>query len=154
MQTFAIYIDRVLPLPELTQAMTGVLAIPSDDVRAINQDEFERRPWHWFGDDVAVGMQVATIRGDFPQEVTVVSRLAMDIPQTVGALAHVLQATVLTDNFGVNPLVVSAWTMVFPSGEVQSVYTDAEAFSADDPSLILLPEFRKDYDNRHQSAFG
>jgi hypothetical protein len=152
MQTFTFHIDRSVELSELARVAANVFGVSVERVRVIDYDDYSQHPYEWFTVGIDIGLQVSKLAGDFPLEVTVISREACDAPQVTGAFANALSATLLTDEFGVDPFIVTEWSLILPTGEVEKVHIDDEAFDADDPAIILLPAYRKDFEESHRRA--
>lgn len=144
-QSTCIHLDRILTGPQLEHAVGQVLRLDSGKVVAADFDRIEHVPEDWFTDEHEAGIQMETFRGDFPQSITVVVRNQPDFQAFAKSLAIELGVTVLTDEFGVEPFSDVDWMMLSPDGTTTHVLTDSEAFGAEDPAIILLPEYRPIY---------
>ena len=146
------HLDRIMNADTLATGVAQVAGVPREAVATADFSDVDRVPVAWFTDDHDLGIQFDTMRGDFPQEVTVVSHAPRDFEALVRLLAPALGVTVLTDEFGVNPYSDAEWTMITPDGTATPVLADEDEFGAEDPAITLLPEYRRMYDARNVVA--
>lgn len=140
-----VYLDRFIPRGHLVTAFADATGVPVDAVRVITDDEFERSPAPWFLDSDLIGVKTSTHRGDFPYVIDMVSRPEPDLRAVLNTLARLLDVTILTDNYGVNPLSDAEWMMIGPDGSSVAIIADPEEFGADDPAIVLEPDSRTRY---------
>lgn len=136
-------IDRTLTLEQVATGIAQALGVRREVVAALDLSRIDLRPSGWYAETDAAAVQVDTMRGDFPLEVSVAAREAFDMEAIARVLAPALGASLLTDEFGVDPMSDVEWTLVTPDGAALKVLTDGDEFGADDPAIVLLPEFRK-----------
>jgi hypothetical protein len=135
-------IDQVVGEERLAMGVAGVFGVPRSQVAVANFDDISSVPDGWFPPEKAVAIQVETMRGEFPLEVTVISRGQRDFESLVPRLAVALGVTVVTDEFGVEPWSDIQWLMITPDGVATRVLADDEEFGAEDPAIILQPAYR------------
>lgn len=140
-----VYLDRFIPRGRLATAFADATGIRVDAVRVITDDKFERSPAPWFLESDLIGVKTSTLRGDFPYVIDMVSRPEPDLRAVLNTLARLLDVTILTDNYGVNPLSDAEWMMVGPDGSSVAITADPEEFGADDPAIVLEPDSRARY---------
>ncbi len=145
-QSTYIHLSRILTGPQLERGVERVLGLESGRAVAVSFDRIERVPANWFSDEHEAGIEMETMRGDFPQGITVVVRDHPDFEAFARNLAIELGVTVLTDEFGVEPFSDIDWMMLSPDGSATHVLTDSDEFGAEDPAIVLLPEYRSIYD--------
>lgn len=140
-----VYLDRFIPRGRLATAFAEATGVHVDAVRVITDEEFERLTGPWFLDSDLIGVKTSTVRGDFPFVIDMFSRPAPDLHAVLATLARLLDVTILTDNYGVNPLSDAEWMMVGPDGSSVAIIADPEEFGADNPAIVLEPASRAAY---------
>lgn len=145
--TTLFYVDRNLTQEQLVAGVAKALGVRSDLIAILDLTQQDNLPAGWFEETDAVAVQMDSMRGDFPLEVSIASRAAFDVEAFTRRLAPALHAALITDEFGVNPLSDVEWTLISPSGEITQVFTDEDAFGADDSAIVLRPESRRIYDS-------
>lgn len=143
MMSTYLYTDRLLSNRELIGAFATAFAVEADQVVALAEDDDEALERAWENVRVEVLVRTATIPGDFPQSLLVHTRHSQpeDVLGVIETAAARLDAPILTDEIGVNP-VFDDWLLIAPSGANAVVSADPMALDRDQPSIELTPESR------------
>jgi hypothetical protein len=139
-----LYFDRKVSSSKLAGAFQRAYRLAPNQVVVIERADFERAPRRWFVDDMVVGLRTESIPGEFPLALDWFSRFTPDIRNVLTAIADDLDVVILTKAAEVNPL-ADDWLMVGPGGSVTVVRSNADAYAADDPAIILERASRELY---------
>ncbi len=76
--TTLFYIDRNLTQEQLVAGVAKALGVRSDLIAILDLTQQDSLPAGWFEETDAVAVQMNSMRGDFPVEVSIASRAAFD----------------------------------------------------------------------------
>jgi len=140
------YVDRDVSNDAVIKAFAGALRIDRASIQVWPQGEVDDR-------STAVIVQHGREAGDFPillrlsvaEEIGV--RAVQDLIGLAQSLARSLQAPLITDAVGVNPLFDGDWLLVAPSGATAVVSENVEDLDGDESAIVLVPESRAIYES-------
>jgi hypothetical protein len=153
MFTTDLYVDRPIPDSHLAKAFARVTGISPSHVAVLRRNDLDRLGTIWAEGWPQIVLRTSHIRGDFPFAIELIARSAHveeGLRQTLASVVQHLGVSILTDEFQGDSVVVSEFLLFAPDGVQVPVAIDDEGFTAEEPTLALLPDSRRVYEAHRQ----